>query len=112
MSGELDPDTRELDPLYVEGVKMARRLGLVPPRGKLTAAGDVELKWALRMREDGMRRSHVAISNTGGPCEGERSCDSLLPIWLEEGSELTVHWRDGQGDNNQRTYKGAPDERA
>lgn len=110
VSGELDPETRELDPRYVEGVKLARRLGLVPAKGKLTAAGDVELKWALQMRKDEVKRSHVAINNTDGPCEGSRSCDALLPVWLKEDSELTVHWQDEQGNDRSRKYKGARDE--
>ena len=110
VSGELDPTTREYDPRYVEGVKLARRLGKVPPKGKLTAAGDVELKWALQMRKDGVKRSQVAINNPQGPCQGELSCDTLLPVWLDQDSELTVHWRDEQGRDQSKTYMGEPDE--
>lgn len=110
VSGEFDPTTREYDPRYVDGVKLARRLGKVPPKGKLTAAGDVELKWALQMRKDGVKRSQVTINNPQGPCQGELSCDTLLPIWLDQDSELTVHWRDEQGRDQSKTYMGEPDE--
>ncbi|MEV0647480.1 DddA-like double-stranded DNA deaminase toxin [Phytomonospora sp. NPDC050363] len=110
VSGELDPTTRELDPRYVEGVKLARRLGLVPPKGKLTAAGDVELKWAWQMRQDSVTKSQVTINNPKGPCLGDLSCDTLLPTWLDQNSELTVHWRDKQGRDRSKTYVGEPDE--
>ncbi|WP_285663535.1 DddA-like double-stranded DNA deaminase toxin [Actinorhabdospora filicis] len=110
ISGELDPKTREYDPRYVEGVKLARRLGKIPPKGKLTAAGDVELKWALQMRKDGVKRSLVTINNPKGPCQGELSCDALLPIWLDQDSELTVCWCDDQGRDQSKTYVGEPDE--
>ena len=109
ISGEKTPDGKVHDWRYVEGVHLSRRLGLVPARAKPNVASDVELKWALEMRCDGITSSQVTINHPDGPCRGSMSCDQLLPIWLEEDSRLTVHWRDDNGTMRSKTYVGRPD---
>ncbi|GLZ77939.1 hypothetical protein Afil01_27460 [Actinorhabdospora filicis] len=109
VSGEKTPDGQTHDWRYVDGVKLARRLGLVPAKGKPNVASDVELKWALQMRRDGITDSQVTINHPDGPCRGALSCDQLLPIWLREDSRLTVHWRDADGAMRSKTYVGRPD---
>lgn len=109
VSGEKTSDGKTHDWRYVDGVHLARRLGLVPAKGKPNVASDVELKWASQMRRDGITSSQVTINHPDGPCRGALSCDQLLPIWLKEDSRLTVHWRDGNGTMRSRTYVGRPD---
>lgn len=110
LSGEKTPGADTRDWRYTDGVKMARRLGLVPQKGKPNVAADVELKWALQMRRDGTTRSRITINHPDGPCRGQLSCDKLLPIWLEENAILTVDWRDNAGRMRRKTYVGSPDD--
>ncbi|AXX33290.1 hypothetical protein APASM_5925 [Actinosynnema pretiosum subsp. pretiosum] len=61
----------------------------------------VETKLAAHMRKWGIRSATVTINNV--PCEGGRfTCDSVLPVLLPAGSELTVHGVNGF----RKTYRG------
>lgn len=88
-------------------------LGLIPSRGRLARAGDVELKFALGMRqrwEKTQTVSHetIVINNPKGPCPGPLGCDGLLSRYLPPGATLTVWW---PGDNSpHKTYRGVPDQ--
>ncbi|MBM7810048.1 DddA-like double-stranded DNA deaminase toxin [Saccharothrix algeriensis] len=64
------------------------------PKIPVITDGDVELKLAARMREEGpvdpaMRHVTVVINHV--ICQGPLSCDTLVPVVLPEGYTLTVH---------------------
>lgn len=67
----------------------------------LTVSKDIELKYALRMRDSGLKDEIIVINKPDGPCAEEYGCDSLLPRFLPPGSSLTVCWPNGES----RTYK-------
>ncbi|MGC4942443.1 DddA-like double-stranded DNA deaminase toxin [Kribbella sp. DT2] len=67
----------------------ARRLGLRP----MSNTSHVEIKFALFMRERGLRDETIYINNR--PCEGEASCPEWIETFLPKGAELTVHWPGG-----------------
>ncbi|GAA0589255.1 hypothetical protein GCM10010174_00110 [Kutzneria viridogrisea] len=60
----------------------------------------VEVKAVMRMRQAG--RTHATLVVNNRPCPGPLGCDRLLPVLLEPGQTLTVHWPGGQS----RTYSG------
>jgi hypothetical protein len=86
MSGRHDPE-------YLDAQRHAEKLALVRDSHKLSTAADVELKFAMKMRRQGIRRARIVLNNR--PCPGELGCDELLPRFLPPGSELTVYGRDG-----------------
>ncbi|WP_020390870.1 DddA-like double-stranded DNA deaminase toxin [Kribbella catacumbae] len=67
----------------------ARRLGLKAMR----STSHVEVKFALFMRERGLRDETIYINNR--PCRGEASCPRWIESFLPEGAKLTVHWLGG-----------------
>lgn len=67
----------------------ARRLGLRP----MSNTSHVEIKFALFMRERGLRDETIYINNR--PCEGEASCPEWIESFLPKGARLTVHWPGG-----------------
>jgi hypothetical protein len=67
----------------------ARRLGLKP----MSNTSHVEIKFALFMRERGLRDETIYINNR--PCEGEASCPQWIESFLPKGAKLTVHWPGG-----------------
>ncbi|MFI7059852.1 DddA-like double-stranded DNA deaminase toxin [Kribbella sp. NPDC050124] len=71
----------------------AERLGIVRKPHGITTAADVELKFAMRMRREGIRHAEIILNNK--PCEGQLSCDELLDRFLPDGASLTVY-----GPNN------------
>ena len=84
-------------------------LGLIPAGTGLLRSGDVELKFAMRMRERWQHtgtppRETIVINKPDGPCEGRLGCDALLPRFLPPGGQLTVHWPGGA-----KTYRGEGD---
>ncbi|MFI5709757.1 DddA-like double-stranded DNA deaminase toxin [Kribbella sp. NPDC051620] len=92
------------DPEFGEAQRHAERLGLVEPPYMLSTAADVELKFAMRMRRDGIRKACIILNNR--PCPGDLGCNKLLPSFLPPGSQLTVY-----GPNNfKRTYYGETDQ--
>ena len=77
------------------------------PGSRCSNRRDVELKFAMRMRETWQvtgvaAKENIVINHPNGPCEGELGCNDLLPSFLPPKSELTVHWPGG----GQRTYRG------
>jgi hypothetical protein len=81
-------------------------IGLIPAGAGLARSGDIEIRFAVRMRETWQRtgsppRENIVINNPNGPCEGDLGCDTLLPRCLPPGAELTVHWPGGT-----KTYRG------
>lgn len=70
---------------------------------KLTVSKHIELKYALRMRDSGLKDETIVINKPDGPCENGYGCDRLLPRFLPAGSTLTVCWPGG----NSRTYKAS-----
>lgn len=93
VSGEHDQD-------YQEVQSRARALGLISDRGVLAAGSHVELRFAMRMRRENTKRANIVINNE--PCEGRLGCDALLPTFLDEGAELTVH----APNAFKKTYRG------
>jgi nucleic acid/nucleotide deaminase of polymorphic system toxin len=81
----------------------AKKLGLIPERGTLGTAADVELKFAMKMRRDGMMKAVIALNKR--PCPGRLGCDELLKRFLPLGAELVVHGP----DNFEKTYRGEPE---
>jgi len=67
----------------------ARRLGLRP----MSNTSHVEIKFALFMRERGLRDETIYINNR--PCEGEASCPQWIENFLPKGAKLTIHWPGG-----------------
>jgi hypothetical protein len=91
------------DPEFGDAQRHAERLGLVEPPYILSTAADVELKFAMRMRRDGIRRARIILNNR--PCPGDLGCNKLLPSFLPPGSQLTVYGPDGF----KHTYYGETD---
>ncbi|WP_420359232.1 DddA-like double-stranded DNA deaminase toxin [Kribbella jejuensis] len=81
------------DPQYQQAQRHAEKLGLVTEPHKLSTAADVELKFAMKMRREGIRRARIVLNNR--PCPGALGCDELLPRFLPPGSQLTVYGPDG-----------------
>ncbi|GIG89129.1 DddA-like double-stranded DNA deaminase toxin [Plantactinospora endophytica] len=78
----------------------ARRLGLV----ELQTAGDVELRFAMRMREEKMGSATILLNRA--PCKGRLGCDSLLSRFLPPRATLTVYWPDPETTYRHKTYRG------
>lgn len=76
--------------------RVREQLGLPP----LTIVSHVEVKFAMFMRERGLRSETIYINNV--PCKGLRSCSRYLESFLPKGSRLTVHWPDSEP----RTFEG------
>jgi len=86
ISGEHEPD-------YQAAQRFAEKLGLVRGPHKLSTAADVELKFAMRMRREGIRHAEIVLNNR--PCEGRLGCNRLLKLFLPDGASLTIHGPDG-----------------
>lgn len=67
----------------------AGRLGLPP----MSSTSHVEIKFAMFMRERGLRNETIFINNR--PCPGERNCSEWVELFLPPGAKLTVHWPNG-----------------
>ncbi|MFI5712682.1 DddA-like double-stranded DNA deaminase toxin [Kribbella sp. NPDC051620] len=81
----------------------AKRLGLIPDHGTLATAADVELKFAMKMRREGIKKAVIAVNKM--PCPGRLGCNQLLKRFLPPGAELIVHGP----DNFEQTYRGESD---
>lgn len=84
----------------------AVKIGRIPPGAGLRRSGDVELKFAIQMRQRWERtgiaaRESIVINHPDGLCRGRLSCDGLLRDFLPPGGELTVYWPNGK-----KTYRG------
>jgi hypothetical protein len=69
-----------------------------------TRSGDVELKLAAHMAENGIQHATVVINNV--VCKGKFNCDTLVPILLPEGSTLTVYGVTPSGTRTRIRYTG------
>jgi hypothetical protein len=81
----------------------AKRLGLIPEHGTLATAADVELKFAMKMRREGITQAVIAVNKR--PCPGRLGCNQLLKRFLPPGAELIVRGP----DNFEQTYEGELD---
>lgn len=98
VSGEHDRYSRRVN-------QHAQRIGLVGPGEGLQTAGDVELRFAMRMRDE--RISSAVILLNRAPCEGRYGCDDLLSRFLPPDATLTVYWSSpGTSTPQHRTYRG------
>jgi hypothetical protein len=86
ISGEHEAD-------YQAAQRFAEKLGLVRGPHKLSTAADVELKFAMLMRREGIRHAEIILNNR--PCEGRLGCNRLLKLFLPDGGSLTIHGPDG-----------------
>jgi hypothetical protein len=71
---------------------------------RYSIASHVETKLAVHMATTGMTSATVTINHT--PCEGDLSCDTLLPQVLPEGATLTVYGTKADGGHTVKTYTG------
>jgi hypothetical protein len=86
----------------------AWKLGIVPKNGLLSTAADVELKFAMKMRREGILKAVIVLNKE--PCrgvpdengEGAIGCHDLLDRFLPPGAELVIH----APNNFQYTYRG------
>ncbi|WP_433020590.1 DddA-like double-stranded DNA deaminase toxin [Kribbella sp. CA-294648] len=101
--GEHDLVSGQHEEEYEVAQRHAERLGRVRRGAKLSTAADVELKFAMRMRRDGITRATIYLNNR--PCVKDMSCTTLLPEFLPPGSELTIY---GPGDY-EKTFRGVPE---
>ena len=83
-----------------------RKAGALPGVAKSTRASDVEQKFAAMMIAQKIDKGDIVINNPAGPCAQRLGCDAALPLILRERT-LTVHWPDGKGGFNSKTYGGA-----
>ncbi|MFF0264694.1 DddA-like double-stranded DNA deaminase toxin [Kribbella sp. NPDC004536] len=75
---------------------VAEKIGEAPHLLQITS--HVEIKFAMFMRERGLRRATLVINNR--PCPGEAGCDEMLKDFLPKGAALTIF-----GPNNfKETY--------
>ena len=96
ISGRHEPD-------FDAALAHTKKLGLIPEHSTLATAADVELKFAMKMRREGITKAVIAINT--GPCPGRLGCDQLLKRFLPPGSELVIHGP----DNFEKTYRGEPE---
>jgi len=89
------------DEWYRRAIEYADKLNLTGGKGALGTAGDVELKFAMRMRATGQRFARLIINKPTGPCPGRLGCDELLPRFLPPGATLIVYYPEGA-----KTYRG------
>jgi hypothetical protein len=89
--------------------KARRTAATFPPdlKAAVRLATHLEVKFAVRMREQGLRDETIVIDRPvcgRGPTDSTLpfTCDKLLPRFLPAGSQLTVVERDG----TRRTYRG------
>ncbi|MCN9244920.1 sugar-binding protein [Streptomyces sp. RY43-2] len=82
-----------------------RERGVLPGAAKSARASDVEQKFAAIMVRDGMKKGDVFINNPAGPCMQRLGCDNVLGVILGD-RQLTVHWPNGKGGFNSKTYGG------
>jgi SCP1.201-like deaminase len=89
ISGERNQNN-DPDEDFEDALAHARRLGLVGAKEILGAAAHVELKFAMRMRREGIMNAVIAVNKR--PCSGQRdkSCDELLERFLPPGARLTI----------------------
>lgn len=88
---------------FEAAVSHAKRLGVIPDRGTLATAADVELKFAMKMRREGITKAVIAVNKV--PCPGRLGCNQLLKRFLPPGAELIIHGP----DNFEKTYEGESD---
>lgn len=67
----------------------------------ISAAADVELKFATYMNDHEIDQATIVINNPKGPCAGIVGCDEQLERFLGAGREMTVVWPGGS-----KTYTG------
>lgn len=89
------------DSTHDQVVELLRRIRPLPGGAIPATAGDVELKFAMKMRIADIKVARLMINHKGGPCPGPFGCDQLLPKVLPPGARLTVYWPGGQ-----KTYRG------
>ncbi|GAA3752173.1 hypothetical protein GCM10022225_40690 [Plantactinospora mayteni] len=97
VSGEHDDYSTQVD-------QHARRLGLVESGEGLRTAGDVELRFAMRMHEEKIDSATILLNRA--PCKGRLGCDSLLSRFLPPRATLTVYWPDPETTYRYKTYRG------
>lgn len=74
------------DQYYRKADELAKELDIPPPM----ATSHVELKFAMFMRERGLKNESIVINNP--PCsEGGLSCNTLLKDFLPAGARLTIY---------------------
>ncbi|GAA1596504.1 hypothetical protein GCM10009804_61270 [Kribbella hippodromi] len=75
---------------------VAEKIGNAPHLLQITS--HVEIKFAMFMRERGLRRATLVVNKR--PCPGEAGCDEMLKDFLPKGAKLTIFGP----DNFRETY--------
>ncbi|HEX5493674.1 MAG TPA: DddA-like double-stranded DNA deaminase toxin [Mycobacteriales bacterium] len=83
----------EHEPWFERANQRAAELGLIGEGATMATAADVELKFATRMRQDGIREATIVINRA--PCGGRLGCRRNLPDFLPDGGALTIYAPDG-----------------
>lgn len=82
--------------------------GVLPGRVTSSRASDAEQKFAAVMLRDKIAKADLYINNPSGPCAQRLGCDDVLSTILGNKKQLTVHWPDGNGGWESRSYGGTP----
>jgi RHS repeat-associated protein len=82
--------------------------GVLPGRATSSRASDAEQKFAAVMLRDKIGKADLYINNPSGPCVQRLGCDDVLSTILGNKKQLTVHWPDGNGGWESRSYGGTP----
>lgn len=86
---------------YERANEHAKNVGLIPEgRRALAVASHVEVKFAMRMRANNIRKATIVVNKS--PCEGLYGCHERLWEFLPGDAELTVYGPDGF----RHTYRG------
>lgn len=88
ISGQRASDGEGDDPYYQQIKAFMRQRRIGRQDGEPMVASHVESKFAMFMRERGLRRATIAVNKL--PCTGDLSCDELLPQFLPPGGTLTI----------------------
>jgi hypothetical protein len=79
---------------------VAEKLGDAPHLLQITS--HVEIKFAMFMRQRGLRRASLVVNHP--PCLGDSGCDAMLSDFLPKGAKLTVYGP----ENFKETYPKQP----
>jgi hypothetical protein len=85
-----------------------RDKGVLPARANAGRASDAEQKFAAVMLRDKIAKADLYINNPSGPCMQRLGCNDVLGAILGNEKQLTVHWPDGNGGWESRSYGGTP----
>ncbi|WP_238151640.1 DddA-like double-stranded DNA deaminase toxin [Kribbella sindirgiensis] len=93
VSGQRSSDGQGVDPYYQQVKEFMREQRIGRQDADPMVASHVEAKFALFMRERGLRHETIVVNKI--PCPGRFGCDQLLKLFLPPGSTLTIFGPNG-----------------